>query len=96
MATTRAKTKSKTKAAGPDLATVIPPGFNSAMNLIAVAAALMVSTRTVRDMIRNGKFPGPELYVGQNPRWTRELVAAWIEEQKAKPRPERLKKQLEV
>lgn len=93
---TRAKAKPKTKAAGPDLKTVIPPGLNAPMSLQAVAAALQVSKRKVADMIRAGDFPGPELYVGQNPRWTVAGVNSWVEAQKAKPRPERLKKKMEV
>lgn len=92
----KAKAKQKTKAAGPDLTTVIPPGLNASMSLQSVAAALQVSKRKVADMIRTGEFPRPELYVGQNPRWTVAGLNSWIEAQKAKPRPERLRRKMEV
>lgn len=70
------------KPSGRDRAELIAPGINTPMNREAVACVLQVSVRTLHDLIKAGTFPAAEFYVGQNPRWTRDCVNDWIEEQR--------------
>jgi predicted DNA-binding transcriptional regulator AlpA len=71
------------KPSGRDRAELIAPGTNALMNRESVACVLQVSVRTFFEMVKAGTFPPADLHVGQNPRWTRDTVNLWIEDQSA-------------
>ena len=51
------------------------------MSIKDVANILNAGRRTIERLIASGEFPRADLYIGKLPRWKRETVTTWINNQ---------------
>ena len=64
----------------------LPPGCPALLTRKQVAAVLGASLRTLDELTSTGRFPAPDVRVGQRPRWTLQTIEAWIDRQAAERR----------
>lgn len=58
------------------------PGLEQLLNFKSIAQSLDVPIRTLRRALSAGKFPRPDLKIGQQFRWKKSTIESWLRESK--------------